>query len=270
MGWGARNREGRGLQRNHVPLIERPGVVCTVSGDRSTYPQFAAHVATIQTTPGSQLLVQVAGGGGIAAARNKLAQRALDAGAGWVFFVDDDQVFAPDILRSMLGHDKPMVSGHILLRVPPHRTVGYEYFPVTPETTDAELLERWRTSENITPAPGQRGLVECGHGGTGGLLIAREVFEAVPRPWFEMGRAGAESAGEDSWFILRARRAGFPFYVDLDAPMGHLTSVAIWPRREKDTAIRPYLEFDSMAREARLPQFQDIDQCGQCGAWLGD
>jgi hypothetical protein len=87
MGWGARTHEGRQRRINtHVPLVNRPGVIAVVSGDRTTYPQFAGNVATLATTRGSSLLWQLAGGGGVAQARNILVERALK-GRCWLGLV---------------------------------------------------------------------------------------------------------------------------------------------------------------------------------------
>ncbi len=44
MGWAERTKEGQkrvSHRDTRVPLIDRPGIVAVVSGDRTTYPQFA-------------------------------------------------------------------------------------------------------------------------------------------------------------------------------------------------------------------------------------
>lgn len=71
--------------------------------------------------------------------------------------------------------------------------------------------------------------LEVGHVGTGMTLIRAEVFQALDPPWFEFGWFGGASGGEDTWFSLKAWRAGFRTFVDLDTPVGHLLTVAAWP-----------------------------------------
>src|SRR5262245_36252880 len=140
MGWNSRSKQqARELQeararirdgntpnatRARTPLIARPGAVCVISGDRTTYPAFAACVSTVQITPGSQLCWRLASGGGIAEARNTVVMQALEGGAGWLFLVDDDQVFSADAIGRLLKHDKDIVSANILFRQPPHSWVG--------------------------------------------------------------------------------------------------------------------------------------------------
>jgi hypothetical protein len=58
--------------------------------------------------------------------------------------------------------------------------------------------------------------------GDSGMLVGTEVLETIPRPWFEWARFAPDSSGEDSWFCLKAHRAGFSVWCDLDAPIGHI------------------------------------------------
>ena len=82
---------------------------------------------------------------------------------------------------------------------------------------------------------------ECG---ASGALIRAEVFKRVEWPWFEFGKFGVAFGGEDTWLILRARRAGFSVMVDLETPVGHLTHAAIWPKRQSDGSIGHEVSFD--------------------------
>jgi hypothetical protein len=65
--------------------------------------------------------------------------------------------------------------------------------------------------------------------GTGGMLVRRKVFEALPRPWFEVGQLRTDSLGEDLWFCKKAGERGFEVWVDWETQMGHLTPAAVWP-----------------------------------------
>ena len=57
-------------------------------------------------------------------------------------------------------------------------------------------------------------------------MISSEVLRAMPAPWFEWGRFRAASAGEDTWFCLKARRLGFRVELDPQTSMGHLNTCA--------------------------------------------
>jgi GT2 family glycosyltransferase len=244
MGWAARTSNGAS-RRHREPLLNRPGAVCVVSGDRTTYPQFAYNVATLRTTRGTNLLWQIAGGGGVARARNILVEQALQFGAGWVWFIDDDHVFSPDILGRLLRHDVDIVVPAVLLRQPPHDLVAWQVFPVSPTATDDDLvaLSKAHKARPALPA-GLTGLVEVGHAGAAGMLISSEVLEQLEAPWFEWGRFGADGAGEDTWFCLKARRAGFQIFCDLDTPMGHLNTCAVWPQSDVYGGLEPAFKFD--------------------------
>jgi hypothetical protein len=215
-----------------VPLLERPGVIGVVSGDRTTYPQFAADVATVQSTPGSRLIWRVASGGALAAARNEICNLALDHDAGWVWFIDDDHVFEPTILRSLLHADRDVCVPLVMTRLPPHAILAWSADPPVPPTaTDAELKQLGLSVPSLAHGfpPNTCGPIEIGMGATCGMLFSREVLNALPSPWFEWGRFEQDTSGMDTWFCLKARRAGFKVFCDPTTQMGHLTPCAVWP-----------------------------------------
>lgn len=272
MGWGARSKEGTHLARNRVPLIQRAGVIAVVCGDRTTYPQFAAHISMVQAPAGTQLLWQLSGGGTVAAARNRLVRQALAAGAGWVWFIDDDHTFGADILGRLLRHDRDIVVPHVLTRVPPHAWVAWELFPIPPDISDRELAALAQQHGHHPPlAPRQGGLVEIGYGGTGGMLISAEVLRAMADPWFEFGRFTPDSPGEDGWFCLKARRLGYQMFCDVDTPMGHLNTAAIWPQRDPVSGLfKPHIQLEALLRAGKLSSRFDDTRCGACGTELFD
>jgi hypothetical protein len=239
-------RERKGVRRYHkssyrVPLMQRPGAICVVSGDRTTYPQFTACVATLVPTQDTKLIWQLAGGGALAVVRNGVVKAALDyfnGRPGWTLLVDDDHVFKNDMPMRLLRHDKDLTMPTVMMRKPPHSLVGFPPFDVPPDATDDELIDLARGDvEPLAIAPGQHGLVEIGSGGTGCLVVSTEVYEAMGAPWFEFGRFGPEESGEDTWFFLKARRLGFTVYMDLDTPIGHLTTANVWPERDEKGQI---------------------------------
>jgi hypothetical protein len=220
-----------------VPLLQRPGAICVVSGDRTTYPQFTACVATLVPTEETKLIWETAGGGALAVVRNGVVQAALDyfnGRPGWTLLVDDDHVFKNDMLLRLLRHDKDLMMPTVMMRKPPHLLVGFPPFDVPPDATDDDLVDLARGDvEPLVLEPGQHGVVEIGSGGTGCLVVSTEVYEAMGAPWFEFGRFGSEGGGEDTWFFLKARRLGFTAYMDLDTPIGHLTTANVWPERDE-------------------------------------
>lgn len=131
----------------------------------------------------------------------------------WVFFLDTDQVCAPDTLLRLLAVHQPIVSGLIAQRHAPFRPVAF-------------CGERQLTWAEI-PA---EGLLEVDHVGTGCLLIHRAVINCIPIPWFAVGQIDPERVGEDLYFSRKAREAGLSLRIDCDVRVGHQTTVTVWPR----------------------------------------
>jgi GT2 family glycosyltransferase len=235
MGWAERRNDA---PRNtpeptrRVPLIQRPGLIAVLSGDRATLPDFAACLTPLQRPEGSRFLWRTAGGGGLADGRNRIMRAALASDAGWVFCLDDDHTFAPDVLLRLLRHDLDLVQPLVLMRVVPYNPTLFHTLTgeaITPEATDADMVRILSSSVPTLIKPGARGLIEVNHCGGGGLLVSREVLESMPDPWFELGRLNRVHTDEDVWFCAKARRLGFSVWGDLDTRIGHLTQCCVWP-----------------------------------------
>ncbi len=151
--------------------------------------------------------------------RNNIVKQALDAGAEWLLFLDDDQIFGPDLLNRLLSHNKPVVGALYVQRHVPFAPVAYsdkvedQYFPVNLHNHGGDDL------------------IEVAAVGTGGLLIRSEVLREMEPPWFEHGRAS-----EDLIFCDKVYELGLgPVYCDLGARMGHISMDALWPSFTDDT-----------------------------------
>jgi len=136
----------------------------------------------------------------------------------WVQLWDDDHVFAPDVLIRLLDHGVDVVAPIYAQRQPPFHPCIYKE-----ENTDGSFsIFTWKELE------GKDGLLPITSAGAGGLLIRRHVLEAIPEPWFE--RQG--KIGEDHLFLKKCREAGFGVYAALDVPIGHMSTVEIWPHSD--------------------------------------
>lgn len=149
--------------------------------------------------------------------RNRCVKDALEMGAEWLIFLDDDHVFEAALLERLLAHDKPVVGSLYLQRMKPFAPVAYSHKDED-EVYHPLKLAQYESDE----------LVEVAALGTGGMLIRSEVLRAMERkgePWFEHGRAS-----EDLIFCDRVYELGLgPIYCDLGARMGHLSPMAFWP-----------------------------------------
>lgn len=148
-------------------------------------------------------------GSAIHDSREQLADKALSMGATHLLFIDDDMEFPPSAVLSLLNRKLPLVGCNYTRRKPPHVAVA--------SRADMRGL--------ITTTPESTGL-EPAHGtGFGMVLVAREVFLAVQKPWFlpTWDYVTRSYSGEDVMFFRRAAGEGFQLQIDQDASrmIGH-------------------------------------------------
>lgn len=138
--------------------------------------------------------------------RENLVQRAIGEGFTHICFIDDDMVFAPDVLARLIRHGKDIVVTNYVVKE----------WPPTTFTARGLDGERVRTSEAST------GLQEVLGSGFGFSLINLDVFKALQQPWFlpMWNEQTKEYSTEDFPFFARARAAGYPVWLDHDASRG--------------------------------------------------
>jgi GT2 family glycosyltransferase len=158
-----------------------------------------------------------------------LTRDGLNLGATDFLYVDDDiTVPYPDTLDLMFKvlDDKPcsIVSGlYYEKREPSHPLV------MACGIKDGKLRFGWPVTEDRLTKDSKE-IVKVGAVPAGFLLVKAEVFEKVKYPPFVYDapevRALCEDPddyppGEDIYFSLKAREAGFDLYVDLRRPLLH-------------------------------------------------
>lgn len=125
----------------------------------------------------------------------------------YLFSVDSDIVVPRDALRKMLAHDKDMVTGMYIQRIPgTHSLELYGFGGRIPY----ELVK------------GQ-GLMEIDGCGFGCVLVKSEVFRAVGYPQFVYHSAidHKDTISEDTDFCKKAKDKGFKIFVDSSIKCGH-------------------------------------------------
>jgi hypothetical protein len=144
----------------------------------------------------------------------------------WLAMIDDDQVYAPDMIRRLVRRLRDprvdIVTPLVLRRDPPHLPMLLG----APENPSDEPL----AMRQLALKAGDRGLLEVHAAGTSVMVMRRAVIDRVQEPWFEFGAA----IGEDYNFCLKARAAGCRIFCDLDTRVGHVLPMAVWPHRSKD------------------------------------
>lgn len=152
--------------------------------------------------------------------REKLAERALQAKATHVLFLDDDMRFPPNLAAKLLKHNQPVVGVNYPTRKQ-HDVVcvTIKHFSHSPDARSTRLL----TTEAST------GVEQVDSVGFGGVLIQADVFKVLKKPWFlaywdaEMKRR----VGEDVDFCKKLKDLGIPIYIDHDLSKG-MAHIGVW------------------------------------------
>jgi hypothetical protein len=184
-----------------------------------------------------------------AAARNIIIKGALESNCTHVFFMDDDMVFPPDTLMKLLVHDKPIVTGLYLLRAFPHRPA---FFDVAYDDGKCKFTALTR---------GLTGLVKGVNAGLGAALINTEVFKNVEPPWVRLGEIDKDGWCDDVGFFNRCRKAGYDVWCDLNAPVGHMTTLTIWPEYMEEEWFTNYRHSGGNVRISQnVPTLEEIEK----------
>lgn len=173
--------------------------------------------------------------------RNSCVEQALDKGAEWLMFLDDDHVFGPALLKRLLSHDVPVVGALYLQRQMPFQPVAYEY-----KTEDGTYIP-----VNLHNH-GDDDLIEVMAIGTGGMLIRSEVLRAIEKPWFEHGRASEDLIFCDKVYELDLG----PIYCDLGARMGHIQPAALWPTHDGVNWQAGFAMADGFSVTVEMPSYE--------------
>lgn len=132
-----------------------------------------------------------------------------------LLMLDTDHAHPPDIVDKLArwvdNEAHPLVvSGLNYQRKAPYRPCAFMF-----DGPDLGILPiiKW-------PA----GLVKVDAVGAASLLIAREVFERLPQPWWQFVFFGQHKKliGEDIWFCRNCKEAGIDVYVDTTVTSPHL------------------------------------------------
>lgn len=168
-------------------------------------------------------------------ARNLLVERCLEGDWQWLWFVDADMCFKPETLVRLNSRKKPLIAGLCFTRVLPpapaayrgitrYTEEGWPYYRVQFE----EILEFLEARGAELKADEPAAILEDGpdalerYDASGGacLLIHRSVLEAIEPPWFQY-TYDDRMVGEDFYFYLKAKEAGFQLWIDRTVIVGH-------------------------------------------------
>lgn len=146
-------------------------------------------------------------------ARNLQINAFLKSDCTHLFTLDSDCVPQEDTLLKLLKYDLPIV-------VSPHASV------INGERGVMALDKVRNGYKQHYP---MSGLQKCDAVGGSGLLVKRNVIEAINPPWFmfEFDKNGLLSLGEDFYFSNKVIKAGFDIWVDFNLVQNHIVSIMV-------------------------------------------
>lgn len=125
----------------------------------------------------------------------------------WLFLMDDDHRFEPDILLRLLALDVDVAVALTSKKFPPYAPVLYR---------DGEAID----------LQGESGVIEVDACGKPGMLIKRHVLEDMEDPWCEYD--DTQEGAEDMNFCGKIKAAGYTIHADLDNQLAHLVPIAVY------------------------------------------
>lgn len=171
--------------------------------------------------------------------KNNAVRDAIHEGYEYIFFVDDDQMFPPNILKKLLEANKDIISCNLLNRTPPFHPYLFANADENGRGNPIEL--------------NGSGIIEIDGCGIGGVLVKTNVFIKVP-PFAVDEHVGTE----DLYFCREARKVGYKIYVDLEAPSGHMCIAAIWPIRDENSEWATAVMLNHTL-QIKLPKAKRVD-----------
>lgn len=138
-----------------------------------------------------------------------------------LFFIDSDTIPPDDALDRLLSHDLPFVSGLTPILTTNKETGAYEKHDNCFQ--DREFDENGKVTKTIM-AERNTGLQKIFRCGASCMLISREVFTVLNRPFFkfEYNEDGTKhTRSEDIYFCDSLTEAGIDIYADTDVICSH-------------------------------------------------
>jgi len=148
-------------------------------------------------------------------AHERAAEQFLDTDFTHILMLDEDHVHPPDIIQRLArwvieDPERLVVGGLNFRRTPPYDACAFYI----------------RDNEAFSIYDWDRGLMEVDRIGGASLLVAREVFEQIKKPWFYMHQ---EHMNEGNWastdmsFCMNCLDAGIKMYCDTTTTSPHVT-----------------------------------------------
>ena len=143
--------------------------------------------------------------------REKLIEESKNINSDYVLWLDSDMVFPSTTALRLLEHEKDIVGCNYLKRTNPIKPVAYK------------SVGDW---DSFLPLKVEEELVEVEGVGMGCLLMKTEIFNHIPKPYFEFtyNQQSNDWLGEDFNILKKLREVGYKVYIDtlLSVEIKHL------------------------------------------------
>lgn len=194
-----------------IPEAAKKRILCAIPTARNIEVDTFKSIYDLEIPEGYTMEFQYFFGYNIDQVRNLIAHWAIHY--DYLFSVDSDIAFEKDTLKKLLSHDKDVVSGLYIQRIP-----------------NTHTLELYENNEfgGVSNIPYEkikdRGLVEIAACGFGCVLVKSEVFRAVGYPQFEYHSAldHSNTISEDTDFCRKAKSKGFRIFADTSIQCRHI------------------------------------------------
>lgn len=195
--------------------MELPNVLIAHAVNRPVFTKscYQGMLQTLMNYPG-RISVRIAEGLLPAWSRNYLIDQFLaDEQAEYIFFVDSDTGIPPDALVKLVQAKKDIISGLYFGRVLPNN-------PIMKKTQKDEYGK-----ERLLPILDYpEGVIEVEMIGAGCLLIHKDVFKKLQRPYFF---SPSLDFTEDAYFCQQARERNYKIFVDTTVKCLHDTTISV-------------------------------------------
>lgn len=237
-------------------MSKTSGTIGILTSEQGRFTRFWSAFNGLRLPGQTEVAIKI--GVDIARLRNQVL---AEARGDWVWFIDDDHTFGPDLLNNLLARNVDVVQPLVLKRYAPFGPVM-----MGPKREEDEAHWQYALTTRETG-----GLKKVHIVGAAGMLIRRPVWEAIPQPWFEAGLLEKDALSEDMSFCRKVNAAGFQVWCDLDNHMGHLNVGEVWPKRNPGKEWTTLLKFGGQVFEfpTAQPKFT-VDQSGKLVETLED
>ena len=238
-----------------LSLRSSPGCVALPTSEIGRFMLFTISLAGTIQPEGSR--IYAAASANVTENLNSVVRQMLPE-EKWLWVLGDDHVWPNDTLQVLLQEmdahpEADLMVPLVTKRNPPWHLVLYHTLEGQCNEDGIQLLRPY-TYEEVP----KEGVFEVDAAGSAGMLIRREVLDAIGDPWFNStpDREGRQVImNEDITFCLRARELGFRLFATTAATMGHLGIFNVRPvhREGRWGALTEFSSADEQFKHLFMP-----------------